>query len=602
MHKKISILLFSFLIFLAISMGNVMAAPVLNDTIPVNGTWINDATSGSTLFQVEIYDDALDTSTAKIYRRKLGIGQYTAFTLTCYDDGSGAHHTCNTSLDISALIAEGEYIEYFFNASNTTGEEAPNAGTNGTWDDGLWARDDETAPVAGLPEYTNGTLSSSGQQLILNISVSDSLSGVVGQPCNVTIGGIAVAEAPITESSGWCNSTVTIPAGLSSGNNTINVSINDSADNFGSLITYVVDIDNTAPVISIVSPLNTTYNYSSLWFNVTLDTDGSTCRVSISGLNHSLTNSTGNWNYFNDTTLSDGGYTAIFYCNDSFGNMNSTQIIFSIDSVEPVLFIKSPENKTYTIRNITFNVTSFDWNIDSCFVEDNSRNYTLTQMYPNQNVTNETELNWTNTTIVTDPENAVDDDWDSYAYVGGINDGNITINWTIPNIGVTNITIDSKYDTTIEAIIELYIYNFTSGSWVQVFSRTSGGIETRNDTVNISSYGTTDVLQTMIFLDSNNNDRYVHLYETRMNYTYDENLFSFYNASATLGNHYARFYCNDSFGNMNSSQIVYFEIVATLTINIYDEMTGDSFNMSLINQTRFMIFCDDRTITEYRIF
>lgn len=175
MHKKISILLFSFLIFLAISMGNVMAAPVLNDTIPVNGTWINDATSGSTLFQVEIYDDALDTSTAKIYRRKLGIGQYTAFTLTCYDDGSGAHHTCNTSLDISALIAEGEYIEYFFNASNTTGEEAPNAGTNGTWDDGLWARDDETAPVAGLPEYTNGTLSSSGQQLILNISVSDSL-------------------------------------------------------------------------------------------------------------------------------------------------------------------------------------------------------------------------------------------------------------------------------------------------------------------------------------------------------------------------------------------------------------------------------------------
>ena len=45
--------------------------------------------------------------------------------------------------------------------------------------------------------------------------------------------------------------------------------------------------------------------------------------------NRTLTNSSGNWN-FNNVSMPNGVYTAIFWCNDTSSNMNYTNITFTV--------------------------------------------------------------------------------------------------------------------------------------------------------------------------------------------------------------------------------------------------------------------------------
>jgi hypothetical protein len=88
--------------------------------------------------------------------------------------------------------------------------------------------------------------------------------------------------------------------------------------------------DTTPPVLSIQSPLNQTYATTSIWANVTLNEVGSWCGRSLDGgANISLQNSTGNWN--NPMTgLSQGGHNVRVFCNDTAGNMASSDKHFSI--------------------------------------------------------------------------------------------------------------------------------------------------------------------------------------------------------------------------------------------------------------------------------
>ncbi|MHA1279329.1 MAG: DUF2341 domain-containing protein [Candidatus Helarchaeota archaeon] len=94
--------------------------------------------------------------------------------------------------------------------------------------------------------------------------------------------------------------------------------------------------DSTPPAITIQSPTNTTYPTSNIWFNVSLNEAGDTCLVDYGNGNVSMTNSTGNWNH-NNATVDDGTYNAIFFCNDTAGNGNETNIYFTVDTTPPTI-------------------------------------------------------------------------------------------------------------------------------------------------------------------------------------------------------------------------------------------------------------------------
>lgn len=94
--------------------------------------------------------------------------------------------------------------------------------------------------------------------------------------------------------------------------------------------------DTIGPSVTVVSPSNTTYSTSDLQFNVTaIDSQNvSSCEYSLdSGVNNITMNQSGDsWSHVNSSML-DGSYTASFYCNDSWDNLNtSVSISFSVNT------------------------------------------------------------------------------------------------------------------------------------------------------------------------------------------------------------------------------------------------------------------------------
>ncbi|MBU3896442.1 MAG: right-handed parallel beta-helix repeat-containing protein, partial [Nanoarchaeota archaeon] len=108
--------------------------------------------------------------------------------------------------------------------------------------------------------------------------------------------------------------------------------------------------ENIQPLITIQSPINTTYNTNWFWANVTVDETANWCGADIDSntTNVTLINSTANWN-LNITNISDGNHNITFFCNDTAGNMNYTGTInFTIDTTPPVRSAGSPSGTIYT--------------------------------------------------------------------------------------------------------------------------------------------------------------------------------------------------------------------------------------------------------------
>lgn len=88
--------------------------------------------------------------------------------------------------------------------------------------------------------------------------------------------------------------------------------------------------DSIPPIIIIYQPFNVTYTNNSIEFNITANEPLSWAGVQLLSTNHSLTNQSGQWQYFNGT-LGNAQYTATFWFNDTTGNMNSSARTFTLD-------------------------------------------------------------------------------------------------------------------------------------------------------------------------------------------------------------------------------------------------------------------------------
>jgi len=111
----------------------------------------------------------------------------------------------------------------------------------------------------------------------------------------------------------------------------LDINQNDTTEFFN--ITIVSDAD--APSMTINSP-TTSITDASVTFSVTATdaTSIDSCWYSINSgeTNTTLTNSS--TLYTGSETLSDGSYTALFWCNDSYNNLNSESVSFTISSEE----------------------------------------------------------------------------------------------------------------------------------------------------------------------------------------------------------------------------------------------------------------------------
>ncbi len=198
---------------------------------------------------------------------------------------------------------------------------------------------DTTAPVINLVDYTNATLKNATSTLELNISVTDLLSGETGSYCLVDING---TNETIAVASNWCNSTVFNLTGLSDGNHTIDVHVNDTVNNFGVNNSYIVWIDSTAPSTTLSL---TSYFPTSI--NLAFTTSDGTC--------------TSNRGTVSGTTITETGlscaksYSYTLTCIDSVGNRASRTTSYSTSSCSGLAGSSSSfEGSTFVLSESQF--------------------------------------------------------------------------------------------------------------------------------------------------------------------------------------------------------------------------------------------------------
>jgi len=149
--------------------------------------------------------------------------------------------------------------------------------------------------------------------------------------------------------------------GLDNGVYTYRVWANDSAGNVNVSETRVIEIDyltdTLPPVVTIISPLNnTTYNTDLVDLNYSVNEPTAWQGYSFDG----ATNITlkGNTTL---TDLIDGLHTLTVYANDTFGNMNSSKVWFTIDATSPIINTASLNTTTpYAGEDILVTVNATD--------------------------------------------------------------------------------------------------------------------------------------------------------------------------------------------------------------------------------------------------
>jgi len=244
---------------------------------------------------------------------------------------------------------------------------------------------DTTAPTISLPEYTNGTLKLNTDTLTLNISVTDDVD-LTGAACFLQING---TNQTIFVESGWCNTTEGNLTALSDGNQTITVYVNDTAGNLGVNDSFVVDIDGTAPTISLPVYTNGTLklNTETLTLNISIIDSGvlgDNCFLNINGTNQTIGIESGwcNTTEGNLTALADGNQTITVYVNDSLGNAAiNNSFVVQIDGTAPVIELPVYTNGTLKVNTdtLTLNISVSDSALGgaACFLNINGTNQTI---------------------------------------------------------------------------------------------------------------------------------------------------------------------------------------------------------------------------------
>jgi hypothetical protein len=133
--------------------------------------------------------------------------------------------------------------------------------------------------------------------------------------------------------------------------------------------------ETALPIITVNSPLNKSYNNASATFNISVvESSPLSCIYSLDGLaNLSMTNSGNFWTAVNSSMI-NSFHNISFYCNDSWGNLNSTTAYFTVDTIFPTISFENPTplNSSYvssTSQTIVANVSDNSTGNTSSFID-----------------------------------------------------------------------------------------------------------------------------------------------------------------------------------------------------------------------------------------
>ncbi len=187
------------------------------------------------------------------------------------------------------------------------------------------------------------------------------------------------------------NGSLTNISALSIAEYWINITVNDTLNNQESeimLVNVTVVADIIPPEIVIEYPTNTTYSQQSTDINYTATDDIalSFCWYSndSGGINSSTQPCGTNWTI----NYSDGGHNVIVYANDTTNNINSTNVSFFIDSINPLITITSPTNNSNNSDSgldIEYNFVEI--NADKCWWTNDSNPVNITLASCGTNIT-----------------------------------------------------------------------------------------------------------------------------------------------------------------------------------------------------------------------
>jgi len=276
-----------------------------------------------------------------------------------------------------------------------------------------------------------------------------------------------------TNSSGINNTDYIFTAnltGYNDGSYTWMIQAEDNATNVENSSIRTFTLDTTSPNITITTSNNLNTTNTNLDVNYTVsDLTLSSCWYSNDTF--TINNTLSNCANITSVIWSEGNHNVTIWANDSVGNVNSSSISFTIDTIPPSIFITTPSNNTNssnTNLNINYTISDSGVGVESCWYSNDSYSLNTTLA----SCANITTINWSE------------------------GNHNVTI-WTNDTLGNTNST---QVTFTIDTIPPSFdnARNFTvnvNNSFSENFSATDSyigvGTYSLNDTstFNISQNG-----------------------------------------------------------------------------------------------------------------
>jgi len=214
---------------------------------------------------------------------------------------------------------------------------------------------DSTAPIVTILSPTNITYATSSIQFNFSLNEAGSCMYSLNAGQN---------NYTMTANASNTGFNATSYKGIADGSYIVRAYCNDTAGNKNYTTTVTFSKDTTAPIITIISPVNNSNINTAVTFNVSLNEAGSWCGLSISGtanVTMTLNSSSTGANYTN-SSIADGSYTFIISCNDTVNNFGySSTYNFYVDTVYPQINFTSPTPYgTINYNSIFVNVTAND--------------------------------------------------------------------------------------------------------------------------------------------------------------------------------------------------------------------------------------------------
>jgi len=210
--------------------------------------------------------------------------------------------------------------------------------------------------------------------------------------------------------------------------------------------TFSVD---TAPVITITSPLNQTYSTSSINFNATSSLGVDYWVINYNNTNITITNQTGT-SLNKNLSIEEGFYHLLLYANNSESGvwgLNDT-IYFTVNLTEPVVTLISPEDNLNSANN-TFlfkaNTTAGNYTLNNATIYVWFSNGTLMQSETNNSIAGTSDANAS--------FNLTDFVLGSYKW-------NVQVNYKNSVLGTYySVFAENNYTLNIEATLDSITYN-----------------------------------------------------------------------------------------------------------------------------------------------